>query len=70
MPPDVIYTLIDKSSSEDCNDIARALRRLIDSPQRRVEIASASFAVSREFSWTGCADQTLEFLSNIGHQNR
>lgn len=55
---------------EDSKSIACALRRLIDSPPRRAEMASASFAASRAFSWSGCADQTLEFLSSIARPNR
>lgn len=51
-------------------DIARAIRQLIDSPQRRSETASASFAASRAFSWPRCADETFDFLSSIALERR
>ncbi len=50
---------------EQPNDIARAIRTLIKSPDLRLEKAQAAHERARQFSWTRCADETLEFLSRV-----
>jgi glycosyltransferase involved in cell wall biosynthesis len=50
---------------EDPDDIARAIRRLIDSPQLRAESAEAAFRKARGFSWERCANDTFAFLATI-----
>lgn len=47
---------------EQPRDIARALRKLINSPKLRAELAQASYARAQQFSWLRCADQTFSFL--------
>jgi len=49
---------------DNSQDIMRALRELIDSPELRTEKAAASFAKSQSYSWRRCADETFNFLSN------
>ena len=46
-------------------DIARALRKLIESPQLRMDIAQAIYARAQQYSWKRCADETFRFLGGI-----
>jgi glycosyltransferase involved in cell wall biosynthesis len=57
---------------EDPNDIARALRELIDSRELRSKLAKASFERAQGYSWLRCADQTFRFLADIAltHSDR
>jgi glycosyltransferase involved in cell wall biosynthesis len=48
---------------EDPQDIARALRAMIMSPELRAEKARASFERAQAYSWTRCARDTFPFLS-------
>jgi glycosyltransferase involved in cell wall biosynthesis len=50
---------------EKPHDIARCLRELIASPALRMEKAKASFKVAHTYSWTQCAEETLEFLAKV-----
>lgn len=50
---------------ENEDDIARALRELIDSPELRTRLAKASFERVQAYSWRRCASETFEFLANI-----
>lgn len=50
---------------ENPADIARALRQLIECPALRTRLAQASFARARVYSWSRCASETFEFLSEI-----
>lgn len=53
---------------ESAEDVALALRRLIDSPATRAERAAAAFAAAAAFSWSRCADDTLAFLAMIARR--
>lgn len=50
---------------EQPQDIARALRELIESPQTRTELARASYERVQEYSWQRCADETCRFLVKV-----
>jgi len=50
---------------EKPEDIARALRTLIESPQLRAELAQASYQQAQQYSWQRCADETFNYLSRI-----
>ncbi len=50
---------------EQPEDIARALRELIESPQLRTELAGASYERVQQYSWQRCADETFGFLANV-----
>jgi len=50
---------------EQPEDIARAVRELIESPQTRTGLARASYERVQEYSWQRCADETFEFLARI-----
>lgn len=50
---------------EQPDDIARALRELIDSPALRTQKAEASHAAALAFDWKRCADDTFAFLERI-----
>ena len=52
---------------EDTNDIARALRELIESPELRARLAKASFERAQAFSWQRCAGETFGFLAEVAH---
>lgn len=51
-------------------DIAKALRRMIESPELRGRYAQAAFARARGYSWGRCANDTLEFLAQVAKKNR
>ena len=53
---------------EDSNDIARALRELIDSSDLRVQLSDAAFARAKQYSWKQSANKTVDFLSEIAHK--
>lgn len=48
---------------ESPEEIAAALRRLIDSPALRAKMAAAAHARAQLFSWEKCADETFAFLA-------
>lgn len=50
---------------EDPDDIARALRELIDSPELRAGLAKASFERAQSYSWQRCASETFTFLAEV-----
>jgi len=55
---------------EQPEDIARALRELIESPQTRTELARASYERVQEYSWQRCADETYRFLVKVMQQRK
>ncbi len=55
---------------EQPEDIARALRELIESPQTRTELARASYERVQEYSWLRCAKETFRFLVEIIQQRK
>lgn len=55
---------------EQPEEIARALRELIESPQLRTELAQASYQRAQQSSWQRCADETFGFLVAVTHQNK
>jgi len=50
---------------ESEEDIARAIRQLIDSPRLRAEKAQAAFDLAGHFTWQRCAKDTFFFLRSI-----
>lgn len=50
---------------ENPEDIANAVKRLIESPELRTEKAWAAFERVRQYSWQRCADETFSFLRDI-----
>jgi glycosyltransferase involved in cell wall biosynthesis len=55
---------------EQPEDIALALRKLIESPQTRTKLAHASYARVQEYSWLRCADETFRFLVGVIQQRK
>lgn len=53
---------------ENSVDIAHALRRLIQSHTLRGEKARMSFELSKKYSWSRCAEDTLSFIAGISHR--
>lgn len=52
---------------ENSQDIARALRQLIESTTMRAELARAASSRAAEFSWTRCAADTFAFLEEVSN---
>ncbi len=44
-------------------DIVNALKKLIEHPDLRTQLAKKSYAMSEMFSWRQCADQTFSFIN-------
>ena len=55
---------------EQPEEIARALRELIESPQLRTELANASYQRAQQFSWQRCADETFGFLVAVQQRQK
>lgn len=51
-------------------EIAGALRQLIESPQLRTEISQLSHQQARQYSWERCAGETFQFLSAVTQQKK
>jgi len=49
----------------DSADIARALRKMIHSPELRARHAQAGYERALGYSWARCADDTVAFLANV-----
>jgi glycosyltransferase involved in cell wall biosynthesis len=59
---------------EQPEEIAGALRQLIESPRLREELSQLSYRQAQQYSWLRCADETFQFLALIankqtGHDN-
>jgi glycosyltransferase involved in cell wall biosynthesis len=50
---------------ENADDVAHALRMLIDSPELRTKLARAAFERAHIYSWRRCARETFSFLANV-----
>ena len=68
--PEVLGTAGVYFDPESVDDIARALRDLIKSPQLRTELAQASYERAQQYSWHRCAKTTFEFLATVAHQHQ
>ena len=55
---------------EQPEDITRALRELIESPQTRTQLARASYERVQEYSWQRCADDTCGFWVKVMQQRK
>lgn len=55
---------------EQPKDIARALRKLIESPQLRTKLAQASYERAQQYSWQRCADETFGFLVAVTQRHK
>lgn len=53
---------------EQPRDIALAVRRLIDSPQLRTDLANSSYKLSSKYVWSNTAQKTLTFLLGVAKQ--
>ncbi len=53
---------------EDVGDTAAALRRLAEDHTLRARCAARAWALSEQFSWARCADETLAFLAKTAAQ--
>lgn len=51
-------------------DIAETLRRVIELPELRAELAGASFARAKKYSWARCAQETFGFLASVAIGDR
>lgn len=55
---------------ENPDDIARALRALIESHELRAKLAKASLERSQAYSWGRCAKETFGFLAEVAKGHR
>lgn len=53
---------------EQPEDIVRALRKLIESPQTRTKLSRMSYERVQQYSWLRCADETFRFLVGVAQQ--
>jgi glycosyltransferase involved in cell wall biosynthesis len=53
---------------ENTRDITTALRKLIASPQLRMELAQVSYQNSKKYSWQHCGVSTFQFLASCAQQ--
>lgn len=53
---------------EQPDDIARALREMIVSPQLRLELAQVSYYRAQQFSWQRCSAETFQFLASYAQK--
>lgn len=60
--PEVLGTAGVYFNPERPEDIACALRNLIESPSLRMEMAMASYSYAQQYSWQRCANETFGFL--------
>lgn len=63
--PEVLGSAGTYFDPEDPEDIARALRELIESPELRTSRAQASYEGASRYSWGTCADHTFAFLRAV-----
>jgi len=63
--PDVLGVVGVYFDPESPDNIARALRELIDSPALRGTLAKGSFARVQAYSWPRCARETFGFLAEV-----
>jgi glycosyltransferase involved in cell wall biosynthesis len=56
--------------SEQPQEIERALRKMIESPVLRGEMAKASYERSLQFTWERCATETFAFLAQTALQHK
>ncbi|MDQ3068424.1 MAG: glycosyltransferase family 4 protein [Acidobacteriota bacterium] len=47
------------------DDVAAAIRALVESPSLRTRVAGAAFDRARQFSWARCARETFAFLETV-----
>ena len=52
------------------NDIAEAMRTLINSPELRFRLAALAKELSQAYSWQRCAKETFEFISKVAASRR
>jgi len=52
------------------NDIAEAMRTLINSPELRFRLAAQAKELSQAYSWQRCAKETFEFISKVAASRR
>jgi glycosyltransferase involved in cell wall biosynthesis len=52
-------------SPDNPNEIADALRQLINSDALRRNFAKAAFEKARSYSWQSCGNKTFQFLAEI-----
>lgn len=50
---------------EQPEEITRALRQLIESPQWRAELCQLSYWQAQQYSWERCADETFHILASV-----
>ena len=68
--PEVLGDAGEYFDPEKPEEIASVLAFLLNAPQRRAEMAHASYQKSLQFTWQRCANDTLAFLSHMARQHK
>lgn len=55
---------------ESPDEIARALRGVLDAPEVRAALATRSFKAAQAYSWTDTANSTFAFLASVARQSK
>lgn len=55
---------------ENPDDIANALRKLIENPALRTKLTKDSYERAQSYSWAHCARETFTFIAKMAHNNR
>jgi glycosyltransferase involved in cell wall biosynthesis len=55
---------------ESPEEIAGAIRRLLESPELRMGKACGAYSRAKEYSWTRSADETFSLLERVAKENR
>ncbi len=53
---------------EKPEEIACALREMLQSPRLRTELAQVSYRLAQQYSWQRCADETFQFLVAVAQK--
>jgi glycosyltransferase involved in cell wall biosynthesis len=53
---------------EQPKEISRAVKELIESPNKRKEKANLAFQISKKYSWNKCSFETLSFITSIAQK--
>jgi glycosyltransferase involved in cell wall biosynthesis len=68
--PEVLGDAGEYFNPENPKEIAGALRKMIESPELRQNIAERSFERVQQYSWERCADETFRFLSDVALEHK
>jgi len=63
--PDMLGDAGEYFDPESPDSVARAIKRLVESPEMRAHKAQAAYKRAQQYSWKRCADETFGFLARV-----